>query len=328
MFSKATPMGPSSSTIVMRLACLFFALTTVAAAFQPDYFPLRVGNQWVYARGGLGAGDPVVVEVTEVGVFDHLPFALVKGFPAGDVWLRLEEDGRLLARDPATGAISTWVGFAAPLKETFVTTIDPCTDSGQIVSREASLTGPVGEFSTALEVAYTSSCADAGIQSDFYLPYVGLTRRVVNSIAGPRTWDLVYARLGGVTFVAEPSFSTSISLNQVRFASGDEPGLLRARFTLRNIRLEPLTLTFPSGQRFDFIIRDSDDNVVYRWAARRTFPQIITTETFTHEKNYVIETSLAAGDTPFPPGTYTIEAVLTTLGPERFSATARFAILP
>ncbi|MCP5113852.1 MAG: hypothetical protein GY953_23720 [bacterium] len=312
----------------MRTISLFLSLAAAAVAFQPDYFPLRVGNQWVYTRGGLGAGGPVVVEVVDVDVFDHLPFALVRGFPSGNVWLRLEEDGRLLARDPDTGDISTWVAFDAALNEPFNTTIDPCNSTGSIVSREASLTGPVGEFTTALEVAYTPACADAGVVTDLFLPYVGLTRRTVTSIAGPRTWDLVYARLGGVTFVTEPSFSVGLSVNQVRFASGDEPGLLRARFNLRNVRLDPVTLTFPSSQRFDFIIRDSDGVEVYRWSDGRAFPQVITTETFAMEKNYAIETPLASGEIPFPPGTYTIEAQLTPLGPSTFSATAQFTILP
>lgn len=302
---------------------LLLALSVTAAAYQPDYFPLQPGNQWIYVQDGVSAGEPITIVVDSFEVFDQKAYALVTGFPSGDAWLHLGDDGVLMAWDQATQSESPWVAFGAPEGEPFRSAITPCNDSGLVTSRAASIEGPVGEFHHALEVVYTSTCADAGIVTDFFLPHVGLLHRVETTIAGPRTWDLVYARLGGVTFVSEPSVSFSLALHWSDFTYSGGSGieqvyLLRARLTLRNHFVEPLTLTFPSSQRFDLTVTDESGRLVYRWSDGKGFAEVLSRETLSHgEKNYVIGIPAFLGT-----GRYKVEAWLTTDHPREYSASA------
>ena len=306
----------------MRLLQVLLLLSAVgtASAYQPDYFPLQVGNQWIYRQLGVAAGPAVVVEVTEVAIFEQKPYARVTGFPSGDAWLRLEDDGRLVAWDEQTGSPRPWLAFGADVGSPFPTEVNPCNNTGTIVNRAAEIRGPIGEFNYALEVSFTPSCADAGIVRDYYLPSIGLIQREETTIAGPRLWELVYARLGGVTYVTEPSVSFGLALSHQLSPGG--PPILRARMTLRNNRLAPIKLDFSTAQRFNLVIRDADGNTVYDWALGKLFAQNTGSEEVAYEKNYVVEVPL-----DLAPGSYSVEAWLTTTGPRRFAATAGFEAL-
>jgi hypothetical protein len=102
---------------------------------------------------------------------------------------------------------------------------------------------------------------------------------------------------------------------------------LTARLTLRN-SAQPITLTFPSGQTYDFVIRTEAGAVVYRWSDGRAFTQVFRTETFgPGEQTYTIATPLSGADrNPLPQGKYVAEGWLTTQGGKTFDASAGFEI--
>lgn len=50
-----------------------------------------------------------------------------------------------------------------------------------------------------------------------------------------------------------------------------EDGNLLLDFTLNNISKEDLTLTFTSGQHYDFLIFNKDNNLIYQWSKGRFF---------------------------------------------------------
>ena len=51
-----------------------------------------------------------------------------------------------------------------------------------------------------------------GVESDLFLPYVGLVQRMVQTIAGPRAYELVYARLGEIAVVTEPEVVYAVAV--------------------------------------------------------------------------------------------------------------------
>jgi hypothetical protein len=315
----------------MRTAVVLLVLsgTTIPAlATQPDYFPLQVGNQWVYRQGGVGAGEPVVVEIVESRISQDKVYYLFRGRPLGEAWLRMEEDGTLYAYDPDLRSEKVWVRFGEAEGATYETAMDECSPKARIDSKTAQYRGPIGEFETALHIGYPpAGCADAGITEEFYLPYVGLVQRTWSSIAGPRTFDLIYARLGGVTVVSGPETSFSLALDRNRYEiKGIQPpaATMIARLTLRNTQQDPVELTWPDGQRYDLEIRNEKGEAVYRWSEGRAFPLFFSRELFSGERNYVIQ-----APTPLSPGRYTAEAWFTTL-PRQYSATVSFqvAVLP
>ncbi len=308
------------------LTPLLFAASLAAAQ---NYFPLETGNQWIYRSGSQLA----TAEVVRNEVFDGRTYAQVRGF-FGDAWLRMDENGALLAYNPDTHAEQLWANFGAAEGGQFQSTIPPCEQPAQLVSKNAKYAGPIGEFPYALEIRYSPGrCADVGNEQDFYLPWVGLVQRRSTTIAGPRTWDLVYARLG-VTEISASETSFQLALDQAVYTANLMPPVdpqraiphMLARLTLRHTRQTPLRLTFPSGQRFDLVIRNEKGDAVYRWSDGKAFTMVFGTEEFQGERNYIVDVPLAAGNAPLPQGRYVAEGWLTTEGARVWLALAPFEV--
>ncbi|MCS7315118.1 MAG: hypothetical protein NZ554_06590, partial [Bryobacteraceae bacterium] len=76
-----------------RISTTSLALAWLAAAAQPDYFPLHPGNQWVYRVAGGGQERILILEVARTGEFGGRTYSLLRGLPAGEFWLRTDEQG-------------------------------------------------------------------------------------------------------------------------------------------------------------------------------------------------------------------------------------------
>ena len=317
---------PGTKTFIASFA-LFASLATAAS---PDYLPLEVGNQWIYRAGT----QTMTVEVLR----KEGAYYVVRGFPDGDVWLRMDDGGTLYAFDGMAGREAVWAAFNAPEGTEYDTVIEPCTRRGRIASRAARYSGSIGQFDTALRIAYPpSGCADAGITEEIYLPWVGLARRTITTIAGPVAFDLVYAQLGGVTIITGQGASFGLSLDRLVYTANLMPPVdprrsvpeMALRMTLRNATDTPLELVFPSGQSYDVVIRNAKDEVVYRWSDGKAFAMIFRRETLAprRERNFVLSVQLGDKDNkPLPQGRYTAEAWLATEGGKRYTATVGFEI--
>jgi len=314
---------------------LFFCLAGAAAT--PDYFPLQQGNQWVFRCGGTCTSDPQVLEIERLGEFNGNRYALLKGFHGRETWLRLDETGVLWAYDPGSGRESRWYSFFAPEGEKFETSAEPCSPIASVATRAARYRGPVGEFENALAVTFEpGACADAGLGQELFLPWIGLIQRTEMTIAGPRTWDLIYSHTGGVTVLAEPHLSVSLTLDKAVYSEDFMPPvdpnrprpLMTARLSLRNTTTAPVKLVFPTGQRYDIEIRNEKGEVVYRWSDGKAFPMLFGEEAFgPGERNYVVAVRLGDKDgKPLEPGRYVVEASLTTAAPRVYSSTAAFEL--
>jgi len=284
------------------LVCL--PLETVVSGAQPDYFPLQVGNQWTYRASRLG--DAFTVEVSDTAMAGDRSYFVVQGFPTGTVWLRMADDGTLYGYSPDTGKESVWAAFGAGEGVAYPTGIAPCNSTAMVRSRSAKVDIPIGHFDTALTIEYPpANCADAGLTGESYLPYVGLVRREQTSIAGPVVYDLMYARLNyGLTDLTAPEQTFTVGLGGTVFAPGAGATV---RMTLRNTLPQPLSLTFPSGQRYDVAVRDDTGATVYQWSRGKLFTLLFGTLQLTGEKTWT-------ATFPAPPqaGKYTVEAWLAT----------------
>jgi len=279
----------------------------ISLAAEPDYFPLQVGNSWVYRSEGR-LPDVQVVEVRGATTVNGQLYHELRFF-GQTALVRLSDDGTLYAYSGNFAAERVWFRFGAPVGESYATGVDTCTRSARVASKEAAYQGPYGEFSNALRIDYTPACADAGINSQVYLPYIGLVQHSVGNIAGERRYDLIYSRTG-LTEIAESEVSFQMALD-----SAAPTARLIARMTLRNSGPLPITLTFPSGQKFDFVLRNERGEVAYIWSADKFFTQAVETETVSGERNYVVSVPLGSGN--LTPGQYTAEGYLTTIGPRR-----------
>lgn len=314
-----------------RAIAFFIFAATMAVAAQPDYFPLLEGNQWIYGQTGAAKGGPIVVEAGRAEVLGQHTYHPVTGFPEGEAWLRMDESGRLLAYDPEERREGVWAAFETPEGISYRTEITPCNDTAVIESRNAEIKSAVGDFAYSLHIVYPpTNCADAGILEEYYLPYVGLLRRTVSTLAGPRTYELIYARLGGVTYVTAPALTFSLSLDRAEYEidpAGSLP-VLTARITLRNTHLAPFQIVFPSGQQFELVLKNEKGDIVYRWSDGKAFTLALMMIEFGHgEKNFVVEVPLAdRAGVALPEGNYQAEAWLATMDKRRFAAAAGFEI--
>lgn len=81
-----------------------------------------------------------------------------------------------------------------------------------------------------------------------------------------------------------------------------------------------ITLKFSTSQRYDFEVKDSSDQVIWRWSDGRLFQQAEGSETFPPGCKLLAEESWNAtqqGGRPAPPGSYNVTGIITFRDPIR-----------
>lgn len=288
-----------------------FILLTAAVSLPAqslDYFPLNTGNRWVYRANRLGGST--VVEVTGKKTVNGQEYSVVNGwFGAEETLLRRTESGMLVEYSANEGAERVWVNFSSPVGAIFATSAHPCSTNALIRVRGSS---------GLLHVAYLGNlCADAGLVADVYAPGVGLFSREETTIAGPRTHQLVYARVDGAVVMNSPEFSFALSLDSPVY---ERNAPIFVRLTLRNETRAPLPLTFPSSQDFNLEVRNAAGETVYHWAADKLFLAQIREVDIRGEKNWdeTLRLNLA-------PGRYSIRGSITDSA-KSFEAVSSFEV--
>ncbi|HEU0123680.1 MAG TPA: BsuPI-related putative proteinase inhibitor [Bryobacteraceae bacterium] len=275
-----------------------------AGIAQAQYFPLQVGNQWIYRVDEGPVKELRVAEVLRAETIDDKEYFVYRGISGDTAQLRLTDDNKLVQRN-ADGSEALWADFAASEGASYPTAFDRCTGRASVESRHATAEILDRAWTDGIKVNYgATTCADAGITSDLFLPGLGLAERVYNSFTGPRRYKLTYARVSNVAIVTSGEYNFRVNLSQKTYASRQ---IINLRLTLENWTKEPLRLHFLSGQSFDFTIRDEAGNSVYTWSANKLFPAVVRDEIVTGEKNWT-----ATEEMELPAGEYVLEAWLTT----------------
>jgi hypothetical protein len=308
-------------------------MATAVAQTTPNYFPLQEGNQWVYKQK-QGIGEPFTVRVTGRVTELGRSYFKLEGFPQGDLLLRNGSDGVTYFYDPNEKVEKVWLRSQAPAGSTYSSGMDPCSPNARVETREGRYSGPLGEYGDALVIRYPpATCNDAGLTEEIFLQFVGLVSRTELTIAGPRTFELVYASIGG-TSVGVDGLSFQLTLDKSKYFHNLLPVIdpdnaipkLLARLTLRHNGPDPIVLTFSSSQTYDLAIKNERGETVYFWSADKLFLQAIREEVIPPgERSWVIEAPLGTSR-PLPAGKYTAEAWLTTTPTRQFVASVGFTI--
>jgi hypothetical protein len=287
------------------------------SATAQDYFPLQVGNQWVYKTGGSRTSAPLVLEILRTAEFGGISYVNLHSSATGDYWLRRHDDGSVWQYDQTAKQEKLWYAFQSPVGERYAESLPSCCGQAMVASRAAKYSGRIGDFSNALEIAYPA-VFQIGVNRELFLPYIGMVYRS-ESTGGPSvaTYDLSYARVGGVTVVSEKSVSFNVAADQPVKGSDGSVSFV-TRLSLRNTSGQPVTLQFPSGQSYDVVVRNGNGDQVYRWSAEKGFTEAIRTETLdSGERNFAVPVRING---PLAPGRYSVEAWLTT-APKVYSGT-------
>jgi len=290
-------------TSILRL---LFAVPVLLGAAPPDYLPLQNGNSWLYLPGPVASG---VSGTEKIGSFTYSVTRLL----GREYRLRRADDNTVYQYHLDTQKEDVFLAFGAEEGQSFPTSIDPCVSSARIVSKAEKFSGPLGDFDTVLHIAFTPSCADAGLSDGWFLPYIGLIRYQTETIAGPRTFDLTYSKTG-IVEVSSGMVSTKASISLPVSTT------VQVRLAVANSAGTPVVLQFSNGQRFDMQLKNEKGDVVGIWSLGILFIQTPGTE----ERSWAISMPLR----DLPPGTYSAEAWLTAANvpPRAFSASIAFEI--
>ena len=300
------------------------------------YFPLAVGNEWVYVQRGRVAGDPVTFQITATNQFNGISYYQITGYAEQPAWIRYNVAGELVQYDPSGGAEKLWYPFAAPDGFSFRSGVPaPCLQNAILRTRNAEIRVPAGTFSPVLAVEYQPGpCADAGYSEEVFVAGIGLVRRTAITIAGPRSFELTWARVNG-TVISGSELSFGVALDKpVYFADFMPPvdparsiPVLTARLTVRNTGPQPVILQFNSGQRYDLVIRDAKGDQIYQWSQGKFFTQALGRLELKGEQLYLVEIPLAdRGGRTYSEGRYTLEGWLATSDGKAYTATVPFEI--
>ena len=297
--------------------CLWLLAAGLA---QAQFFPLEVGNQWVYRVDAGPFKEVRVAEVLRIESAGDREYFVYRGINGDTARLRLTSDNKLVQWN-ADGTESLWSDFNAAEGATYATALDRCTARGRVESRNGKTDLLDRTWDGGFQVAYSpANCADAGLIDDLYLPGIGLAQRTYQSFTGPRVYKLTYARLGSASVVTSGEFNFRINLAQRNYASR---AIINLRLTLENWTKEPIKLNFTSGQSFDFVIRDAAGEGVYFWSANKLFTAEVREISVTGEKNWT-----ASEELELKPGEYTLEAWLTTAGKPVYKSQLPITVFP
>jgi len=305
---------------VYTAALLLAATATMVPA--ADFLPLEPNNEWVYRHAATGEKFQVRVG-SPVFLRDRLYYQL-HGYTEQPLMVRHDDRGQLLAWDEENERDLLLISFEPFEQGRWNAHFRPCDQEGQTQEKRTVYDGPAGPVRDVLEIQYRiGSCADTGITGEQFAENIGMLRRVVTSFAGPKTFELAYARVGRTIIDAIPAGRFTVSAEQNQAAAS-----IRATLRLQtNPTSVTLPLTFPTSQEFDVVLKDEEGKVVWVWSDGKAFVQAVRTKLIQGEWS-------AAVDIPKPPSTgqpraaiYTIQAWLVTLGPlPQFAATVPVTI--
>jgi hypothetical protein len=114
---------------------------------------------------------------------------------------------------------------------------------------------------------------------------------------------------------ANPNHSRSVFVNDLRLEIAtlkrDFPAdeIVPLRVSVTNTGDKEVTLTYPTGQKYDFSVIDSTGAEVWKWSAGRSFTQEIVVVKAKPTENYNFFGRIDAG--LLPPGAYTATAWVT-----------------
>jgi hypothetical protein len=284
---------------------LLFSIASLLAQVT-DYFPLVPGSTWIY-RASAPAGA-FTIRIGNSTTINGVEYYRVEGYQPEAVLLRLDERGNLIRWDEATRTEALFLRFDGV---GFSSTATTCRQTGTADTKPASYRGPIGSVDNARIIRYNGGvCADAGLARETFIPWLGLVERAETTFIGERTIELVYAQIGGVTYLNDAGVAFSIS------ATPNAQGI-GARLVLHNRTDRPFDLNFRSTQFYDFQVRNAQGDVVYTWSADKIFLQVERKLTIRGEE--VWADTLAVRN--LPPGFYSVTGELMNSDGRKFLAT-------
>jgi hypothetical protein len=289
---------------------------------ESDFFPLAVGNEWIYSNGSSSFKVQVRSEAEEANGEKYFQVA---GYFQNDASefhkIRKGLYGKILEYNP-NGADYEWYRFGnlSSIWKFSSGKEITCITSSLLTTRHINdaVDAPAGSFERTNHFIFQSPCADMGILTEDFADGVGLVQRVVESFIGPITYKLVYAHVASHELPAS-AYGIQVSMSQPVYYNNLMPPVVNPwptaniLFSVRNTTGIPVEFVFPTFQRFDFIVRDAQGIEVLRWSDGLMFAQTSSRETL-DEDAWRFPASLtlkSRKNEALPAGIYTLTSYLT-----------------
>jgi hypothetical protein len=300
------------TTKTMLMSVLLTA-TALSARDVTHFLPLEDGNEWIYRD--KQTGNSLSIRVGTMAVIAGNLYYRLTGYVKEPLWVRFADEG-LVYRDEERQADAPLTLFVPVGGGWFYAPHRICDQEGQVSEETVRYTGPAGSFSSALQIRYrTFDCADAGVEEEVYQPSIGLLRRVVSSIAGPRQYDLISAKVGKLHVRTDQSGAYTVSVR-----SSSDPAVAFVATLLLNVDQE-LLVRKPVGQEYDVVLKNESGQVLWRWSDGKVFPAAIEERVLLGRITHEVAIPANPNDHPLAPGKYVIEAWFTSGdGRTQFSA--------
>jgi len=303
----------------MRTA-LTFLLFAASLFADPRFLPLQEGNFWTYRqRGGF---NDFTIQVGAPSVLGEKTYYRLVGYTTRAALVRFGENGDLYYYDQVGGRDVLLTSFDRTAKD-WEAPLRICQQQGQVQEERGKHSGPAGPIPSTLVIRYMiSDCADVGTTDEQYAENIGMVERTITTFAGPRTFDLVAARIGSSTIQTSDGGTFAVSLEKLSASQA-----LLATLEIKVNGPQPVNLHYWSSQEYDVLIRSAAGNVVWFWSADKTFLAALHDET-TYGRSWSVRVPLTDGaGAKLPPGKYQLEAWITS-GYDRpqYGAVATFEI--
>lgn len=327
-------------------------------ALRQSFFPLQVGNQWVYQVSNRGVTSGYTQwHVTGTTEVDGVTYYVVT-VPGLDIsysntgpiqrWFRTDAEGNIYVRSP-DGPEQLWLDPTGLQNDAALL---------DVTATDVALASRLGVLEGAIRFRQPGSSMLLG--NGTIAPGVGLVQRESRMMAGSsggffESFELVYARIGDTTVMTAPelAFTLAAEASVLRVGEGevtnctvpcyfaacgflpqqvDPPGTykpcFRSRITLRNNTNTPVQLTLPSSQLYELELADAQGTVVYRHSRDKIFPPWLMDVVFPPgETNYFEQVPLySEPNQPFPPGRYRLTATIEAVDGPGFSASVDLSI--
>lgn len=292
---------------------LIMFLLAGLAALAGEPLPLEKGNFWEYRDAATG--QTMRIRVSEPVAFQSgAVYHYLTGYVPGTILVRYNEAGDLVQFDEELQAERVLTAFSGRPGDWWDAPGRECALQGSLAEKTAPYAGPAGRWNRVEELRYrTVNCADAGVEMEIYADNIGMLRRVITTFAGPRTFELIAASVGGQVIDNPGRGRFAVAVEDI-----PENDVWRVTLRIDFGNSGPLKARFSSGQMVDVWVRDAEGTVVFKWSDGRVFDQGVWEHQLGNLWSATVEVPRPAG--PF--NGYTIEGWLTTLGNQpRFAAT-------
>jgi hypothetical protein len=209
------------------------------------------------------------------------PYFVLDGYFGPGRLVRNGPGGAVLEFNPNGPADNLWYRLGAAAGTTWQLQLEPpptlgpiadCVSGSKVVlaSRTEVATVPAGTFRGVVRLDFSSPCADAGLESEWFAPGVGLIRRQELSFAGPVVSELVSAEVGDLT-LPRLAYASSLSLDRPVYVNNLMPTIgppalpiVRGRFVVSNNSDLPIHFVFAGCKSVSVVVVDEAGSEVLR----------------------------------------------------------------